>query len=125
MSLTELLSWQWATYPDNHRHRGNLLVHIVAVPLFLIGNVGLVVGLSRLAAAWVVLSLIAMLVALALQGKGHRYEAQPPKPFTGIGNALSRIFFEQWVTFPRFVISGAWYRALSEQSSANPARKND
>ena len=28
--------------------------------------------------------------------------------------ALSRIFLEQWVTFPRFVFSGGWWRALRQ-----------
>jgi hypothetical protein len=25
---------------------------------------------------------------------------------------VGRIFFEQWITFPRFVLSGGWLRAL-------------
>jgi hypothetical protein len=39
-------------------------------------------------------------------------EANPAVPFSGPGNALSRIFGEQFVTFPRFVLSGGWARAL-------------
>jgi hypothetical protein len=35
-----------------------------------------------------------------------------------VGNAISRIFLEQWVTFPRFVLSGAWMRAWRSLSVA-------
>ncbi len=37
-----LLDWQWWDYSDKHRSRTNLLLHIVAVPLFQIGSVVLV-----------------------------------------------------------------------------------
>jgi hypothetical protein len=56
------------------------------------------------------------LLAMAFQGRGHKQEQVPPEPFTGPANALSRIFLEQWVTFPRFVLSGGWRRALRESS---------
>ena len=55
---------------------------------------------------------VATVVSLILQGRGHRREPTPAEPFTGAGNALSRIVCEQLVTFPRFVFSGAWRRAL-------------
>ena len=29
-----LLAWQWSDYVAKHRDRSNLLIHIVAVPLF-------------------------------------------------------------------------------------------
>ena len=116
MRVSELLRWQWKGYPRYHRSRVNLLVHIGAVPLFLVGNVGVVLSLSR--GAWL-LSLVwaaAVVVSLALQGRGHRLEALPPEPFTSPLNALSRIFCEQWVTFPRFVLSGGWLGALRNAS---------
>jgi hypothetical protein len=53
-----------------------------------------------------------IVVAIALQGGGHRLEHVPPEPFSGPLNFLSRLFFEQWVTFPRFVLSGGWGAAL-------------
>lgn len=61
-------------------------------------------------------SLVVMVVSMALQGRGHRIEAVPPEPFTSAGNAVARIFLEQWVTFPRFVVSGGWIRALRDAS---------
>ena len=112
MSVAGLLRWQWDGYPRFHRSRANLLIHIVAVPVFMLGNVGLIVTLLRGAWPLAVLSLVAMVVSMAVQGRGHKMEQVPPEPFTGPANALSRIFLEQWVTFPRFVLSGKWFRAL-------------
>jgi hypothetical protein len=108
----ELLQWQWDGYSRYHQSRANLLLHIVVVPLFLLGNIALVTGLIMLSWAVALGGLAAMAVSVVLQGRGHSVEANPPEPFTGPANAVSRIFMEQWVTFPRFVLSGAWRRAL-------------
>jgi len=116
MNVKELLRWQWEGYPRYHRSRFNLLLHIVVVPLFLAGNVALVAGLLRGAWAVAIAGAVAMIVSVALQGRGHGREPTPPEPFTGPRNALSRIFFEQWVTFPRFVLSGGWLQALRQAS---------
>jgi len=118
MSVTELLRWQWQGYPRYHQARFNLLLHIAAVPLFLIGNVALVLGLVQW--SWVVAvgGAAATVVSVALQGRGHRKEPTPPEPFTGALNAASRIFFEQRVTFPRFVFSGGWSQALCQASAS-------
>jgi hypothetical protein len=59
-----------------------------------------------------------MVVSLALQGRGHRQEQVPPEPFTSPANAISRLLLEQWVTFPRFVLSGGWLRALRQESES-------
>ena len=112
MNLTELLRWQWDGYPRVHRSRTNLLIHIVVVPLFVLGNIGLVVALLLRALPLGVVSLVTMSVSVALQGRGHKQEQVPPEPFTGPANAVSRIFLEQWITFPRFVLSGKWSRAF-------------
>ena len=57
MSVGELLRWQWAGYPRYHQSRANLVIHIVAVPLFLVGTVALIM-------AAVELSLVALTVAI-------------------------------------------------------------
>jgi hypothetical protein len=57
-------------------------------------------------------ALVAMVVLVALQGRGQWQETTPPEPFTSPGNGVARILCEQWVTFPRFLLSGGWYRAL-------------
>jgi hypothetical protein len=117
--LGELASWQARGYGQYHQTRRNLLVHIVAVPLFLVGN-ALVLG-AILVQAWGLAlgSLALSLLAFAAQGLGHKGEPIPSVPFTGAGNAVARIVVEQWVTFPRFVLSGEW--AESYRRSAKPA----
>ncbi len=112
MTPPELLAWQWQGYARYHQSRANLLMHIVLVPLCLAGNLALVFGVFRL--AWLDAAVGAGLMALsiALQGRGHAGEPVPPVPFSSAANALSRIFLEQWITFPRFVLTGAWWRAL-------------
>lgn len=112
MSSSSLLRSQWEGYSRYHQSRRNLLLHIVFVPLFLAGNVILVIALAK--GCWLLGLGAAVLMSLSLlvQGRGHRKEPVSPEPFTGPGNALSRILLEQWVTFPRFVLSGGWGRAL-------------
>jgi hypothetical protein len=112
LSPGELIRWQWDGYPQFHRSKANLLLHIVVVPLFLVGNVALVVALIQ-RSWWVAAAgIVAMIVSVALQGRGHKMEPNPPVPFSSPVNAVSRIFLEQWINFPRFVLSGGWLRAL-------------
>src|SRR5690349_5468175 len=99
MGLADLAEWQWADYPNYHVSRRNLAIHIVAVPLFLLGNVTVLSGA-------VVLSWWLTLVGLAItafgygaQGLGHKSEPVPPVPFKGPANFVGRMFVEQWVTF--------------------------
>ena len=112
MSEPGLLAWQWEGYARYHQSRANLLMHIVLVPLFLAGNVALVVGILRLDGIEAVVGVACMGISIALQGRGHAGEPVPPVPFSGAADAASRIFLEQWVTFPRFVLSGGWWRNL-------------
>ena len=112
MTISELLIWQRSGYPRYHASRANLLLHVVVVPMFLLGNVGLLVALLERSLLLGIAALVAMIVSVALQGAGHRREQVPSEPFTSRGNAVSRILLEQWITFPGFVISGGWLRAL-------------
>lgn len=106
-----LLAWQFALYPAGHRSRRNLLIHSFAVPLFWAGNIAMIA--APFTRWWLaIVGVAAMGIALALQGRGHAGEAEPPVPFTGPGDAVKRLFVEQWITFPRFVLSGGWWRAL-------------
>ena len=116
MGPVQLLRWQWDGYPRYRLSRANLLLHIVAVPVFLIGNIGLLVALFLGSWAAGTLSLLGVLASVALQGRGHKLEQNPPQPFTGPTNAAARILLEQWITFPRFVITGGWSRALRTTS---------
>lgn len=114
MGPADLLKWQWDGYPRYHQSRTNLLLHIVVVPLFLAGNVALVVGLVGGSFLGAGLGAMAMVASAALQGIGHRTEPVPPEPFTSRSNAVARLFLEQWINFPRFVLSGKWLRALRQ-----------
>jgi hypothetical protein len=111
MGISALLRWQWEGYSRYHASRANLLLHLIVVPVFIAGSIGLIAALLRGSLVFAALALAAMITSIALQGRGHRVEAQPPEPFTGPANAVLRIVFEQWITFPRFVLSGGWLRA--------------
>jgi len=117
MNISELLRWQYAGYEKFHRSRANLLIHIFAVPLFIVSSAALIVSLLSLAWFFASGAIVLMVISIGLQGRGHGREAQPPEPFTGALNAIARIFLEQWITFPRFVISGGWWRALQRSQS--------
>ncbi|NNE20129.1 MAG: DUF962 domain-containing protein [Myxococcales bacterium] len=99
-------------YPRFHKNRTNLLLHIVVVPLFVLGVVYAVV--AAIQGRWfaALLSLLLPLVSIAIQGVGHKKEPNPPLPFEGPGEFFTRIFTEQFYRFPKFVLSGEWLRAL-------------
>ena len=94
--------------------------YVTTVPLTLL-------TLANLVAAWVeqgprrrwwlgaAVSLGLMVVSFAVQGLGHKREAEAPVPFDGPGDFLARVFVEQFITFPRFVLSGGWMRQLSSR----------
>ena len=112
MIRQHLLEWQWSDYAAKHRNRTNLLVHIIAVPLFQIGTVILAYAAIRLSGAAAGLAVACMVASLVAQGRGHRLEREAPEPFAAAADFVSRFVAEQWVTFPRFVLSGTWYRNL-------------
>jgi hypothetical protein len=87
------------------------------VPLFLASNATLLVALVERRWRLAFGALVLTGVSLAIQGRGHGREPVPPEPFTSPFNAITRIIVEQWVTFPRFVFSGAWRRALRNPST--------
>ena len=58
--------------------------------------------------------LVAMIVPVALQGRGHKREAVVPVPFLGPLDFVSRFFCEQFINFPRYVLSGGWAKALRQ-----------
>jgi hypothetical protein len=106
-----LLVWQWSSYRDRHGDRTNLVIHVLTVPLFLAGTIAL--PLAAITGPWwlALAGLGAMIVAIALQGRGHRREAMAPAPFRGPLDVVARLFVEQWVTFPRYLLGGGLRRA--------------
>jgi hypothetical protein len=111
-----LVRWQWANYTPAHKSRKNLAVHAITNPLFLSGT--LVIVTSPLG-GWhsAITGAALMILALAVQGWGHKREAEPPIPFRGPADVVQRFFVEQWINFPRFVFSGGFARAWRSQDS--------
>jgi hypothetical protein len=118
MNAVELIRWQWEGYPRYHGARRNLFLHVFVVPIFLLGNTAIVVAAFQRSWALALGGAVVMVASIGIQGRGHRQEPTPPEPFTGPLNAVARIFCEQWVTFPRFVLSGGWLRALRQRRAA-------
>lgn len=112
MGPGELLRWQWQNYSGTHATRVNLLLHIITVPFFWAGTVLLVLGLAALSWPLLVIGSACVMVPLIAQCRGHKLEPNPPAKFTGPWNFVARLFLEQWITFPRFVLSGGWWRNI-------------
>ena len=100
----------WSDYRRVHATRPNLVIHLAAVPLFVASFVKLVISIVSVNAVAAVASLVLCIVAMALQGRGHRMEPESPLPFRGPLNFMRRWFTEQFVTFPVFFLSGRWWR---------------
>ena len=107
----------WADYFRVHANRRNLILHLVAVPVFIVSFPCFIVAAVRLEFALASMSFAAMILALFLQGAGHRLEANAPRAFAGPGDFLRRWFTEQYVTFPLFVVSGKWLRQFRGDGS--------
>jgi hypothetical protein len=105
-----LIAWQWRGYADNHRDRLNLLLHLVAVPAFIAGALAFVRLLTLGLWAGAGVALLLAVVAFGVQGIGHKREAVAPVPFDGPADFIGRVLVEQFITFPRFVLSGHWAR---------------
>jgi hypothetical protein len=105
-----LLAWQWSIYPDGHRDRWNLAVHLLTVPIFMLGTAAAALA-PWLGLLGAVAGIPAMAGVMALQGVAHRREQTPPAPFRGPLDVLARILAEQWITFPRYVLSGGLAKA--------------
>ncbi len=105
-----LLAWQHVHYPEFHGDRRNLVIHLITVPLFQWGTLLL---LSPLWGPWwlALVGLGFMLTAVIAQGRGHAMEKNAPIAFASRGEAVARIVLEQWINFPRFVLSGGVLRA--------------
>jgi hypothetical protein len=108
----QLLAWQWRIYPGTHRHPLNLFIHIVTAPLFWLALIALIAVIAGASPWYLLATAIFVPVAIVLQGIGHKREVQAPSPFLGAGDFVSRFAAEQLITFPRFVLSGNWFRNL-------------
>jgi hypothetical protein len=123
LARKNLLAWQWSDYATRHQDPGNLLLHIVVVPLFQIATLLLAYGVVTGSIGGAGLGALGMVVSVVAQGRGHRRESERATPFRGAGDFVTRFFAEQWVTFPRFVLSGGWYRNLRHTTAPDPGRQ--
>ncbi|MDR9753911.1 DUF962 domain-containing protein [Pseudomonas sp. SZMC_28357] len=106
-----LPAWQWRAYGANHQHPTNLVLHLIAVPLFIVAALLIICGVLGLHFGNLAIGVIGVIAALALQRHGHSLEAQASEPFADRKDAVSRLLVEQFLTFPRFILSGGWWRA--------------
>ena len=92
-------------YAHVHAHRTNLLIHLAAVPLFILAHVGLVAAISHRKPLSALTCVVVAVASLGLQRKGHALELQAPEPFSSGWNFATRLYTEQFYTFPKFVLS--------------------
>src|SRR5262249_28872373 len=97
-------------YEKFHSNRNNLLIHLIAVPFFITGALLIVYGLFTLNWLSPFVGGALALLSIAAQGQGHKLDEHPADPFSGPGDFIRRISREQFITFPRFVLSGQWRR---------------
>lgn len=100
----------WAGYLRVHSERRNLVIHLIAVPLFVVATAALVLSLLRGKAMGAAVAIAGAVIAMMAQGGGHAFEAQAPEPFSGPGNFLKRWFLEQFLIFPAFLVTGRWWQ---------------
>jgi hypothetical protein len=116
MSFPDLVSWAWTETPSVHRNTTNLIIHIFAVPLFVLGHVLLVAGL--LVNPWFLAgATLSIVVSLAAQRYGHSLEDKPVQSFTSAGDFVRRLYAEQFCNFWRFLLSGQWYASVKSSRS--------
>lgn len=113
MTFEQLVKAQWKDYGARHRDKVNLLIHIIAVPLFWIGTFS---GISELLFSGLFDALCGVVLvagSVIAQGLGHEREAIQPLPYTHLWDFIRRIAAEQFINFPRFVFSGEWWERYS------------
>lgn len=107
-------------YHHNHQDRLNLVLHLFAVPLFILAHGLLIWGLLNL--SWLLSATAAALIAasLRLQQWGHLREPNQPKPFLGAVDFGLRLYREQFYLYPHLVWFKLHQRFSSEDSSFLP-----
>jgi hypothetical protein len=116
MSFPELLACAWRETPRVHKNDLNLLIHIIAVPLFVFGHVLLVAGIFI--NPWLLVgAFVIIVVSLVAQTIGHSLEQTQLATFAGPGDLLRRVYAEQFCNFWRFLFSGQWYASFKARRS--------
>ncbi len=100
----------WNDYEQVHADRGNLCIHLLAVPLFAVAFPAALIWLARAEFIPAIVSLLVAIAGMVSQGVGHAKESIEPIPFKGPLDFLRRWFSEQYFKFPIFVLTGRWWR---------------
>jgi hypothetical protein len=118
VTFPEVVDQQWNTYAERHRNKTHLMIKIVAVPVVWLAVIQafgalllmLMPGVSGVGAlAWA----LAMVGAAAfLQHRGAAMEATPARPFALTKEHAQWFAADNFVNFPRFVLTGEWLKAL-------------
>ena len=118
MTFPELVDQQWGDYAERHRNKTHLMLKVVAVPLVWLAGVqafgALLLMLMPGVSGFSVLLWALVLVAISvfLQYRGAAMEASPPKPFAFTKDTALRLAADNFVNFPRFLLTGEWLRNL-------------
>jgi hypothetical protein len=114
MTFLDIVEKQWGDYADRHRNRNDLLIHLIGVPIVWVGAFqllgGLLLVLLGVPGAFGMLVWAAVLIggSLFVQARGHAMEGVEPEKFADAGDFAKRMLAEQFINFPRFVLSGRW-----------------
>jgi len=112
-----VLAWQWRGYSRTHRDRVNLVIHMLTVPAFIAGSLAALTQGTHANWYGAGIAVIVVLAAFALQAASNKRERVAAEPYAGSVDFITRVFAEQYVTFPRFVLMGQWARNLAEGQS--------
>ena len=89
----------------------NFILLGIGMAIIIIGFLLIVSGVFSLSLVSFAVGIVGILAGLALQRHGHSLEAEASEPFSDRKDAVQRLVVEQFLTFPRFVLSGGWWRA--------------
>jgi len=117
VNIVEVAAEQWRDYSERRQNKINLLIHIVTVPLVwfaalqvLGGLVLMLIGVGGIK-MWVYAAILTA-IALFAQSHGNGMEAKKAAPPSNPKDFAMHAVAEQFITFPRFVLSGQWLRNL-------------
>jgi hypothetical protein len=118
MTFPELVDQQWSDYAERHRDKTHLMLKIVAVPLVWLAAIQLFGALLLMLMPGVsgigplVWALVMVAVSVFLQVRGASMEADKARPFALTRDYALWLAADDFVNFPRFVLTGEWLRNL-------------
>jgi hypothetical protein len=118
MNVQQIVDAQWHGYAERHRKPAHLVLKVLAVALFWVASFeilgALLLLLMGVPLAFRMLFWAAVLIAisLGLQAVGRSLEGGGTPATGNAADFIKGTLIEQFVTFPRFVVSGAWLRNL-------------